>query len=93
MFGLVRVKTRAGFAAIGISQLSDEYLIGSLRGMETRMPELDAFGNRIEIGYVNAVDEIADGVGFHNYEMFKLEAETRGLTWRVHPAPTALDRS
>lgn len=63
----------------GPSELTDSYLITSLRSMEARMPE----SGELEIGYVEDLNDIEDQNGFRNYEVFKIEAETRGLTWRM----------
>lgn len=67
---------RTVYRARGPSELSDVYLIQALRGMENNMPD------EIEVGYFEDCDEIEDEKDFRNYEVFKIEAETRGLTWR-----------
>ncbi len=65
-----------------LSKLDDAYLIAALRRMEALVPEGLNHEN-LEVGYVENVEDVADPEGVENYEVFKLEAETRGLTWRV----------
>ena len=61
------------------SQVSDNYLVAALRRMEQDMPPAD----EADYGYPQDESELEDGEGFDNYEDFKLEAETRGLIWRL----------
>ena len=91
--GMVSIKNQGGkFSRVGISELSDNYLIAALRRMEQRLPEYQTDGYATwrtitteDVGFVEDFDEIEDDGELRNYEMFKLEAETRGLSWRVHP--------
>ena len=78
--GLIVVKVgNRQFRSWGIGQVTDDYIVDQLRRLEARFPEdyeLDQFVNVGE-------DLVDEGRGMHNYEMLKLEAETRGLTWRL----------
>lgn len=67
------------FLIYGISQVSDGYIVGKLREMESTFANAESF----ELDrFVDVDDEVDDGEGMDNYEMLKLEAETRGLVWR-----------
>lgn len=70
---------RQQYKSYGISQVSDGYIVRKLRELEATFPDAQNFTlNR----FVNVGEEIDDGEGMDNYEMLKLEAETRGLVWR-----------
>lgn len=67
--------------SVTLSQLSDGYLIGALRGMEKRVPETENIED-LELGFVACAEDVPDPEEVKDYEVFKIEAETRGLTWR-----------
>ncbi len=77
--GTNRETGRKQYKSYGISQVSDRYVVDKLRELEQVFPDAENFTlDR----FVSVGDEVDDGEGMENYEMLKLEAETRGLVWR-----------
>lgn len=78
--GLIVVKAgNRQFRSWGISQVTDDYIVDQLRWLEARIPEDYEIDRFVDVGE----DLVDEGHGMHNYEMLKLEAETRGLIWRL----------
>lgn len=70
---------RTKWRYIALSQVSDSHLIDRLRDMEKLVPDAED----LEIGYVGRIEDVPDPESLNDYEVLKLAAETRGLTWRV----------
>lgn len=74
---MITVSLKEVYNRRSLSQVTDDYLIRILRILEHDLPE------DLDVKYVEDPEDIVDKGRFKNYAMFKLEAETRGLVWRL----------